>query len=197
MIRINLISKSKHGGSSSTGQAAIVQLVVILAIAFGGGLVGTYLVYADFQARISRAQIKVGAEQAAVKKLKYVRKKEAELKAVRNLVKKKLGVITKLSKGKQGPVRVLDELSVKIPKEVWITSFQQKKNNGVVITGQANTHKWVGIFLTLLEKSKFFTKVSLGYTQIVKIQGDQGTTTITRTRFSLTCKANFKHAIEI
>jgi type IV pilus assembly protein PilN len=54
-------------------------------------------------------------------------------------VEDKIAIIDQLKKNQQGPVRVLDELSRRLPSRVWLVSLSQQ-GNSFSIDGRATTN---------------------------------------------------------
>jgi type IV pilus assembly protein PilN len=88
-------------------------------------------------------------------------KKGDTYKAQRDLLNKKINLITQLKKNQSGPVHLLDEISRKLPDFLWLDSMNGTANN-VTINGKATTYNAVSNFYNNLTGSKIFDQVVLG-----------------------------------
>jgi type IV pilus assembly protein PilN len=144
MIRINLLPvravKKREMGR---------QLLVLFAVVLLGAGVLNYLWYSSRQevadrnqALITRTTAKIAELEKVIGEVKDINERKAE-------VEKKLAVLDELRRGRSGPVRLLDALSVATPKMVWIKDFAESKNN-VAISGSAASHDEVAGFMRSL-----------------------------------------------
>ncbi len=194
MIRINLIkTEKKKRGKSGVGFASQVNIVelVVIGLLISMGFVGVYIVYNIQEDKLAEARNYVKREKRAIKGLAQAKKRLEEFKKKKKLLKAQLDVIDKLRRQKQGPVRVLDEISMRVPKQVWLVNIRQK-NASLTIKGEAETNESVAIFFKRLQDSPYFKKVELQ--QIVRRSvantgGDNKR--VNRTVFSLSCVAVF------
>lgn len=96
-----------------------------------------------------------------------------DLKKRESIIKQKLGVIDDLRKNRDVPVRVLDELAIRIPADkMWINSLSQK--GGILtLTGVARGNETVAQFMETLAKSPYIDDngVVLKHSRQVNIQG--------------------------
>ncbi|MBN1106758.1 MAG: PilN domain-containing protein [Deltaproteobacteria bacterium] len=85
----------------------------------------------------------------------------AELEKKSKEIKSKLDVIKDLEKKKTGPILLLDEIAMAVPKDkLWLTSLSETA--GVLkLTGTAMDNETVALFMTNLEKSPHITSVEL------------------------------------
>ena len=100
------------------------------------------------------------------KQLDALKKQEA-------MLKQKLGVIDTLRKNRDLPVRVLDELAIRIPSDkMWVKNLSQK--GGILtITGVARGNETIAQFMEELAKSPYIDDqgVTLMQSRQVKIEG--------------------------
>ena len=75
-------------------------------------------------------------------------------------LREKLDILDKLSAGKTGPVRLLDELSQSIPEKMWIVNFSET-GGSVAISGISLTEETVAQFMRQLESSDYYQNVEL------------------------------------
>jgi Tfp pilus assembly protein PilN len=71
-----------------------------------------------------------------------------------------MGVITDLTKGKEGPVHLMDELAVAIPGNLWLTAIKQKGAE-LVLEGKAIDNIAVSNYMINLDKSPYINNVDL------------------------------------
>ncbi len=181
MIRINLLSEAKPSKSRSFRPniqmpGNVPQNLLMVA------LVALTLVFVSWKwysltAEHSDLSDKIVKAEAEKKRLDEIIKKGDTYKARRDLLNKKIGLITQLKKNQSGPVHLLDEISRKLPDFLWLDQMSGVKN-GVTITGKATTYNAVSNFYNNLTGSKYFDQVILG-----PIASTSGGIT-----FSLTCK---------
>lgn len=187
MIRINLLATESRKKSSGGGLAEFI-LVIALSLSCLGVL---FVWWTMNDTELAKARRGLQQEQQAVSRLKKVMIEKKKYEALTVLLKKKRAAINGLQEKKRGPIRILDELSQKTPKQVWVESLRERKGT-LEIAGQAEANKYVAEFMKGLERSEFFDSVELIYTQEVSGQVlGQGNSQSKRTKFSITCKANF------
>ena len=182
MIRINLLPV-KAARKREYGQQQLILFVVIL---LGLG-VALYTWYDYEEQQISKLRADISERKKEIKRLenvigevKQIREKKAELQ-------KRLDVIDTLKRGKTGPVRMMDDLSQRIPKKVWLSNLSQ---DGSVISmqGAAMNNEEIANFLRELEKSRYFKDVKL---HSVK---HKNTGTLEYEEFELTCSVVYGKA---
>lgn len=102
------------------------------------------------------------------------RQKELDnLKKQEQMIKQKLAVIDTLMKNRDLPVRILDELAVRIPSDkMWIRNLTQK-GNVLTLTGVARGNETIAQFMEALAKSPYIDPngVDLKQSRQVNIQG--------------------------
>jgi Tfp pilus assembly protein PilN len=181
MIRINLLSEAKPAKNRSFKPSIqmpgnIPQNLLMIA------LVALTLIFVSWKwyslkAEHSDLAEKIVKAEVEKKRLDEIIKKGDMYKAQRDLLNKKIGLITQLKKNQSGPVHLLDEISRKLPDFLWLDQMSGV-NNGITIAGKATTYNAVSNFYNNLTGSKFFDSVVLG-----PIASTPGGIT-----FSLTCK---------
>jgi type IV pilus assembly protein PilN len=185
MIRINLlpvrVSRKKQAGRQQLAIMAGV-LVAVFACNFGW----TRIRAADLAAR----ERKVQSTRAAIAQLERIIGEVKTIKAQQAAVKDKLAVLDKLKAGRQGPVRVLDELATIVPKKLWLRKFDEKAG-AVTIDGTAETIDDVSLLLTALKQSRHFTSAELRKTS-AKGEGRQKLV-----EFTITASVNYTPNVQI
>ena len=107
-----------------------------------------------------------------------------KLKKEKETYHKQLKIIENLKKGKEGPVRILDELSSAIPDKIWLLTLKQSGSN-LELVGVAVENKFISTFMSNLEASPYFKKVDLIASEM-KVQ-TTGKVKKKLNRFTLTC----------
>ncbi len=155
MIRINLlpvrVSKKKEAGKQ---QLIFFALAIVLAL------------ICNFSGVRSRAdetatrEDKVKRTRAEIAQLEKIIGEVTNIKAQQAAVKEKLTVLDTLKAGRQGPVRMLDELATITPKRLWIRKLEERSGT-MVFEGAAASIDDVSAFLTALKRSPFFVSPEL------------------------------------
>ena len=95
------------------------------------------------------------------------------LKKQEKMIKQKLDVIDRLMQNRDLPVRILDQLAVRIPSDkMWIKNLTQK-GNILTLTGVARGNETIAQFMESLAKSPYIDPngVDLNQSRQVSIQG--------------------------
>ena len=95
------------------------------------------------------------------------------LKKQEKMIKQKLDVIDRLMQNRDLPVRILDQLAVRIPSDkMWIKNLTQK-GNILTLTGVARGNETIAQFMEALAKSPYIDPngVDLNQSRQVSIQG--------------------------
>lgn len=120
---------------------------------------------------------KVDEAQAELTRLEEVRKKGELFKSQKELLEKKIQLITDLKKKQSVPVHILDQVSKNLPEFLWLDAMEATQNT-INISGKATTYNAVSNFYDNLSSSGFFTGVDLGKTS----EAPEGVS------FSLSCR---------
>ncbi|PKN64766.1 MAG: hypothetical protein CVU57_13195 [Deltaproteobacteria bacterium HGW-Deltaproteobacteria-15] len=156
MIRINLLPfRAAKKRENIKRQISIYVLTVVLV--FGA----MAYVFMDLNAELASAK---GQEQRLRQELatfEITLKKIGELEKKIKEVKKKLAVIKDLETKKTGPVHLLDEIAMAVPKEkLWLNNLSESA--GVLkLVGTAMDNETVALFMTNLERSEYIHSVEL------------------------------------
>jgi type IV pilus assembly protein PilN len=106
-----------------------------------------------------RIKVELAGYKKTIERINSLEKKIAE-------IRKKLEVIKDLEKKKTGPVLLLDQIAMAVPKErLWLTSLVEKKGK-LTLNGTAMDNETVAVFMTNLEKSELITAVDLKRTRL-------------------------------
>jgi Tfp pilus assembly protein PilN len=181
MIKINLLAERKPvkakqastlkfegvGGSQNLLLSGILLLGFLVA---GGWAWSRHVEIKDLQA-------KSVAADAELKRLQEIRKKGDLYKAQKELLERKINLITDLKKKQSVPVHILDQISRNLADFLWLESMSVAGSK-ITITGKATTYTAVSNFYNNLAASGSFDEVVMGKASEIA----EGVT------FSLTCK---------
>lgn len=180
MIKINLLAERKAakakapsgfklemGGSQNLLLAGIIVIGVLVAAGWS---------WARMSELSHVQQQKVEAE-AELKRLEDVRKKAEAFKKQKELLERKINLITELKKKQAVPVHILDQVSRNLPDFMWLDSMTASSNS-ISIIGKATTYNAVSNLYDNLRASGQFSDVVLGKTTEIA----EGVS------FSLTCR---------
>ena len=179
MIRINLLPfRAAKKRENIKRQISIYVLTVVLLFC------GVAYEYMDLDRELNEAKNKQQSLQKELAAFEKTLKQIAELEKKIKEVKTKLGVIKDLEKKKTGPVHLLDEIAMAVPREkLWLNSLTESA--GVLrITGTAMDNETVALFMTTLEKSDYIHSVELVNAKLLHLAQQR----LNVAEFSLECK---------
>ena len=110
----------------------------------------------------------IAAAEQQLKAFEAQRQQIEEYKARKAEIVRKLDVITRLERGRAGPVRMLEELSHRIPERVWLTELSSADGQ-LNLKGSSLDNELVARFLTALEASPYLNGVDLVGTELQQI----------------------------
>lgn len=145
MIRINLLPV-RQVQKREQGRQFIVLLIGTLIIA---GAVNAY-VFMDFTSRKESAQRRLDDTNARIAQLEKVIGEVNNLAKRKKEVEEKLAELEKLLTERKGPVKLLDALSLAIPKKVWLVSFEEHAG-AAQMSGFAESNDDVSVFMRALK----------------------------------------------
>jgi type IV pilus assembly protein PilN len=185
MIRINLlpvrVSKKKEAGKHQ---------LILFALALIFALICNFWWSHSRAAEVAAREEKVKRTRAEIAQLEKIIGEVKDIKAHQSAVKDKLAVLEKLKAGRQGPVRMLDELSGLIPKRLWLRKLDEKAG-AVTFDGSAGTIDDVSSFLGGLKKSSYFSSPELKKTAAKK----DGKFKLVE--FTITATVNYTPAVQV
>jgi len=166
MIRINLLATAEQGkaravktprfeGAGTLGQNVLMAGVLILAILF---ISWRWYGLASEHARLMH---EIADAEKEKERLQAIIKKGDEYKAKKELLERKISIITQLKRNQSGPVHLLDEVSKQLPDFLWLDSMSETNFN-ISIVGKATTYNAVSNFYNNLTGSRYFQNVVLG-----------------------------------
>jgi type IV pilus assembly protein PilN len=182
MIKINLLAPSQQGktkavaaprfeGTGAIGQNFLMAAVAILAVLF--------IAWQWYSLETEHRQLarQISEAEKEKERLQAIIKKGQEYKAKKELLERKITLITQLKRNQSGPVHLLDEVSKQLPDFLWLENMNESSFN-VSISGKATTYNAVSNFYNNLTGSRYFQNVVLGPISSIPV----GVT------FSLTCQ---------
>lgn len=128
-------------------------------------------------------------QEQDVKKKEFDRFKDtnAKIKALKKTIADvsiKLKTIKELEKGKTGPVKLLEDIAISIPKDrLWLKNLKENRGS-LILDGTAMDNETVADFMNRLKSTESITSVELVLTKQRKIKGFD----LNLKDFSLTCK---------
>ena len=161
MIRINLLPfRAARRKENIKRQITVYFLSIVLAFVVMGYL------FLNLSSTLSALAVQKDEKNrefaryaVVVRKIKAIEKKVREIQT-------KLDVIRELEKNKTGPVFLLDEIAMAVPKNrLWLTSLKERKGT-LTLTGTAMDNDTVALFMDNLERSKHITSVDLKRTRL-------------------------------
>ena len=165
MIRVNLlpVREARH-------QAGLRQQATILGVSAGVGLLVCIWLQVSLAAKQNAQLRQIATAKAELKELETMRKQVDGFRKEREEIERKLKVIDDLEKNRTGPVRVMDEIAMRIPKRMWLTELSM--NAGVLrLEGVSLDAEIVAAFLTNLEESPLISHVELESTRLDERDG--------------------------
>jgi type IV pilus assembly protein PilN len=156
MIRINLLPfRAARKKENIRRQLMIYGLSVALLLAIMGyGFIHLATTLSSLKAEEEAKQKELKSYDATIKKIAELEKKIKEIRA-------KLEVIKELERNKTGPVHLLDEIAMAVPREkLWLSSMKENRGN-LTLTGTAMDNETIALFMTNLEKSEYISTVDL------------------------------------
>ncbi len=185
MIRINLlparVSRKKQAGR---------QQLLLMALLVIGAVVANVVWAQARRSELSSREQRIRATRASIAQLEKIIGEVKTIKAQQATVKDKLAVLDRLKAGKQGPVRVLDELATVIPAKLWLRKFEEK-SGAVSFEGTAATIDEVSAFLGALKRSQYFGAPELKKTTARSEKG------LKLVDFNITASVNYTPGVQV
>ena len=160
MIKINLLPIKAKQRQYTVVYQLVVGGVIMLMVIFACGV--DHILQKSTESKLASNKTKMQREIAELERLigevKQFEQKKAELQ-------RKLDVINNLKNNKVGPVHLLEELSVTVPKKLWLDAINETTTppagHAISLTGKAISDEVIAEFMSKLEESEYFTNVNL------------------------------------
>jgi len=156
MIRINLLPV-KEEKLINEAKGFLIIFVISLALV----IVLVFLNSTVLSEREAESKMRIDEADKEIANLKSIMGEIQTLKAKKAKLQEKMDMIIKLQEQNIGPVRVLDELSLKIPSnKIWVEKLTLKGNK-MNVDGKTLENQEVANFMKQLENSLFFSSINL------------------------------------
>lgn len=163
MMEINLLPHREARRAADLRES--VAVLVLGLVVVGGGI---FLTDKGVKSDLAAAEASVAQLQADIERYEPQKQLVKEFKDRKKQLKSKLDVIDSLEQARNGPVRVLDELSERVPDRLWLTSVETR-GKGIKLEGQSLDTGVVADFLRGLNASPYFKNVDLDKTSGGKV----------------------------
>ncbi len=191
MIRINLLAVERERAkrrpvASVTGPQATQQRItlacslILVLTALG---VGWW--YWSLKLQSDRIEEDIVTSQKETARLRTLIQQVQTNDARRAQLQQRVGLIEELRKGREGPVRMLDEISRSMPEMLWLTDVKQQGAD-LTITGRCTSLTALSDFVDNLKLGGYFKPVEILNSQV---EATQSTAVAGLTKFSI--KATF------
>jgi len=163
MIRVNLLpreEKAKRKSASAPIDLKIGDMVLPAIVVGAAALVitGSTMSQRARQAGLEKSIQQVDAESRAlapqIARVNQLAQERAELDL-------RMGIISKLEKGRTQSVRLMDELARCVPDHLWLTGVSQDAGNHLQLEGVTYSNLVVSDFMSRIERSPMFSNVEL------------------------------------
>lgn len=181
MIRINLLPREEKAqrrsspGSFKAGEWLAPVAAVVAAMLV---MLGTALSQNASVTSLERSIADIDAQSRAlapqIERVNRLAQERAELDL-------RLGIISRLEKGRTSSVRMMDELARCVPDHLWLVSSEQSNGTQLSIEGVTLSNLVVSDFMSRLERSPMFGGVELNVAERGKVQDHSVV------KFRLTC----------
>jgi type IV pilus assembly protein PilN len=160
MIRINLLPREEkaHRQVNLTFKAGELVVPIAMFVAVLLVVAGTAMSQRMSATTLEKSIAEVEAQSRAlapqIERVNRLAQERAELDL-------RLGVISKLEKGRTMTVRLMDELARCIPDHLWLTSASQDDPTKLTVEGMTLSNLVVSDLMSNLERSPMFANVEL------------------------------------
>jgi type IV pilus assembly protein PilN len=163
MIRINLLPIQR--GRIALRRQMTLAVVLLLAAIAGGAW------FYDVQSReLTARRQELQRLAAELKRLEPIIKEVKEFETRKALLAQKVEVIGGLQTAQRRPARLLDEISRRLPEQVWLTQVRETEQAWTIV-GKSFDNVGIASFMENLEGSRLFTNVGLVESKSEMLQG--------------------------
>lgn len=159
MVEINLLPH-REARRAADIRESVATLVLGLILVVGG----IYFLGSNAHGDLAKAKADVAQLEADIERYKPQQALIAKFKTRKQHLQDKLDVIASLEKARNGPVRVLDEISTRVPERLWLTEINTKGTE-IHLKGKSLDTGVVADFLRSLNDSPYFKNVDLEKTE--------------------------------
>jgi len=165
MIRINLLPVRE-----ARRQANLRQQAMMLGTAAGAAMFVCFWLHWSVSSAQAEEQQRIAEAKVELKQLEATRKEVDRFRKEKEEIERKLAVIAELEQNRQGPVRIMDELAMRIPKRMWLTELTMK-DGALELEGVSLDAEIVAAFLASLSESELIQSVELDETRLEETDG--------------------------
>ncbi len=168
MIRINLLplSDRKQSRGLKLPTISLGGNVMLFVVAGLGLFIGVVAMISTMQSRKIRSlEKKVAEAKREAAELAPQLQRIRQLTREREEVNRRLAVIASLDKDRYFRVQLLNDISMKLPSNCWLTSVREKSPTQVSIEGVTFSNYIIADLMNNLEKSNRFQVVGLTIAQ--------------------------------
>lgn len=165
MIRINLLPVREARRAANMRRHGLFLGGTVLA----AGLVCIGL-HVSISSSISVERHQMQVARAELSKLEMAQKQVEGFRREKEAIEQKLGVIHRLEAGRQGPVRMMDEIASRIPEKLWLRELELRAGQ-LKLRGTSLDNEVVAEFMTRLERSPMIAGVELKQTRLNEQKG--------------------------
>lgn len=179
MIRINLLPFRAARKKEDVRRQISIYLLATFFFLIAGGYY-----FIQLSSTANRLEAEKKEKETELARYAAITRQIARIKQRTDEIRAKLDVISGLERNKTGPVLLLDEIAVAIPREkLWLRLLHEKKGI-LTIEGTAMDNDTVARFMTNLEKAEHILAVDLSSTKLKNFKKYE----LNVTEFVLTCK---------
>ena len=186
MIRVNLLpgeEKAKRKSAAAPVDLKLGDMVLPVIVLGSAALIiaGSTMSQRTRQAGLEKSIQQVDAESRAlapqIARVNQLAQERAELDL-------RMGIISKLEKGRTQSVRLMDELARCVPDHLWLTGVSQDASNHLQLEGVTYSNLVVSDFMSRIERSPMFSNVELAVAERGQV------TDKSVVKFSVSCTVN-------
>ena len=178
MIRVNLLPVRE-----ARRQAGLQKQAAMLGAAIGAGVLICVWMQISVSSAMSQESQRIIQAKAELKDLEATRQVVERFRTEKEEIERKLGVIATLELSRQGPVRLMDEIAMRIPKRMWLTALKMQGGT-LTMAGVSLDAEIVAAFLASLAESEMFQDVQLDETRLTETDGLKLNSFKIRSRYS-------------
>lgn len=164
MIRINLLS-IKRKKKAKPLPAFFISMVLITVVT----VCALAYLYFYFNSNLQAAQERFDKNKSTMAELKNMIKDVDNYEKLKKTVEDRTKIIEQLRKNQNVPVMVLDEVSAKLPKGVWLNSLSISGDSGS-LDGAGFTNADVVAYVENLKGSKILNEIYLQESRQAEIE---------------------------
>ena len=172
MIRVNLLgTKEPVGGGTyidpgvSGGETSSKKGLILGIVILGAAIAFTAVQYLTLTQNLKDLERKINELNQEKARLAPIIVQVEEYQAKLAELEEKERLIERLKSEREGPVRMLEALSVELPDFVWLTELSQR-GNMITVDGMAASYVSIADYIRKLEDSDWFQDVELAYAEV-------------------------------